>query len=144
MTNISPELLQIGFCNLVQMLFYVKENQTPSTYSTLNFFIFLSPILKYQEIPSLFSWGMRPTKLKLGLHMDSRYHVYLNQAAGAYLFLYFFSFLSLIWNSKTLNFCHTFLSGLQSWNLIHTWAIVDLLCICCQIYKVETWYTHGQ
>ena len=39
--------------------------------------------------------------MELGPHMDSRlmYHVYLNQAAGAYLFLYFFNFLS---NSKTL------------------------------------------
>ena len=45
------------------------------------------------------------------------YHVYLNQA---YLFLYFFNFLS---KSKTSNFCHTFLWGLQSWNLTLTWAM---------------------
>ena len=44
----------------------------------------------------LFSGTERHTKLKLGPHMDSRlmYHVYLNQAAGVYLFLYFFNFLS--------------------------------------------------
>ena len=49
-----------------------------------------------------------PTKLKLGLHMDSRlmYHVYLNQAAGAYLFFYF-NFLSL--KFQNINFCHIFL-----------------------------------
>ena len=54
--------------------------------------------------------------------MDSRlmYHVYLNQAAGAYLFLYFFYFLSL--EFQNIIFCHFFLWGLQSWNLIHTWA----------------------
>ena len=43
-TNISQELLQIEFgTNVVNhLLFYVKENQTPPTYSSLNFFIFLS------------------------------------------------------------------------------------------------------
>ena len=80
------------------LLFYVKENQTPPTYSSHNFFIFLS--LQFSNIKkfiSLFSGTERPTKLKLGPHMDSRlmYHMYLNQAAGAYLFLYFFNFLSL-------------------------------------------------
>ena len=46
---------------------------------------------------SLFSGTERPTKLKLGPHLDSWlvYHVYLNQAAGAYLFFHFFNFLSL-------------------------------------------------
>ena len=76
-------------------LFYVKENQTPPTYSSLNFFIFsFSPIKK-----NLFSWAEWPTKLNLGPHMDSGlvHHVYSNQAACAYLFLYqnFFNFLSL-------------------------------------------------
>ena len=55
--------------------------------------------------------------------MDSRlmYHVYLNQAAGAYLFLYFFNFLSL--EFQNIKFFVTFF---------------------CKAYKVETWYTHGQ
>ena len=80
------------------LLFYVNENQTPPAYSSLNFFICLS--LQFSNIKkfiSLFSGTERHTKLKLGPHMDSRlmYHVYLNQAAGAYLFLYFFNFLSL-------------------------------------------------
>ena len=46
---------------------------------------------------SPFSGTERHTKLKLCPHMDSRlmYHVYLNQASGIYLFLYFFNFLSL-------------------------------------------------
>ena len=58
-------------------MYYRKENQPPSAYSSLYFFL-------------------RPTKLKLGSHMNSglMYHVYLNQATGAYLFLYFFNFLS--------------------------------------------------
>ena len=80
------------------LLFYVKENQIPPTYSSLNFFIFLS--LQFSNIKNficLFSGTERHKKLKLGPHMDSRlmYHVYLNQAAGLYLFLYFINFLSL-------------------------------------------------
>ena len=45
--------------------------------------------------------------MKFGEHMGSRlmYHVYLNQAAGAYFFLYFLKFLS---NSKTLKFLSHF------------------------------------
>ena len=55
--------------------------------------------------------------------MDSRlmYHVYLNQAAGAYLFLYFFNFLCL--EFQNIRFFVTFF---------------------CEAYKVETWYTYGQ
>ena len=121
MTNISQELLHVGFCNLVQVLWiiccymYVKENQISPTYSSLNFFIFLSlqfSNIKKNHLSFLRDW------VKLGPHMDSRlYHVYLNQAAGVYLFIYFFNFLCL--RFQTLNFCHTFLWGLQSGNLIH-------------------------
>ena len=100
------------------LLFYVKENQVPLTYSSLNFFIFLSPIFKYKKkLISLFSGTERHTKLKLGPHMDSRlkYHVYLNQAAGVYLFLYFFSFLSLKFQN-----------------------IKCFVTLFCEAYKVET------
>ena len=60
-------------------------------------FFFLSSFQYIKKIISLFSWTERHTKLKLGPHMDSRlmYHVYLNRAAGVYLILYFFNFLSL-------------------------------------------------
>ena len=46
---------------------------------------------------TLFSGTVRPAKLKLGIHMDNElmYSVYRNQAATAYLSLYFFIFLSL-------------------------------------------------
>ena len=79
------------------LLFYVKENQIPPTYFSLNFFIFLS--LQFSNVKTfyLFSQGLKGTQLKLGPHMDSRlmYHVYLSQAPGVYLFLYFFNFHSL-------------------------------------------------
>ena len=68
-------------------LFYVKENQTPPTYSSLNFFIFLS--LQFSNIKAfhLFSGTERPTKFKLGPLMDNTLvcHVYLNQAAACAL-----------------------------------------------------------
>ena len=77
------------------LLFYVKENWISPTYSSLNFFIFLS--LQFSNIKNfifLFSGTESHIKLKIGLHMNSRlmYHVYLNRAAGVYLFLYFFQF----------------------------------------------------
>ena len=67
----------------------VKENQTPPIYSSHNFFIFLSNFQISKTFISLFSGTEKPTKLKLGPHMDSAlvYHVYLNQAAGAYPFI---------------------------------------------------------
>ena len=93
------------------LLFYVKENQILATYSSLNFFIFLSNFQISKNVISLFSGTERHTKLKLGPHMDSRlmYHVYLNQAAGAYLFLYFFNFLSL--EFQNIKFFVTFFYG---------------------------------
>ena len=68
---------------------------------------------------------MRPSRLKLGTHVDGgqMYRVYQNQAAAEYLSLYFFIFLSFQCSNK--NFCHTFLR-------------------ICEAYKVDTWYTRGQ
>ena len=72
-------------------------------------FFFLSNFQISKDFISLFSGTERLTKLKLGPDMNSRsmYHVYLNRATGAYLFLYFFSFF-LSQNSKTLNFLSHF------------------------------------
>ena len=66
---------------------------------SLYFFIyfFLSNFHKLQFFVTLF-WGtVRPWRLKLGTHVDSGqiYCAYRNQAAAAYLSLYFFNFLSL-------------------------------------------------
>ena len=127
MTNISQELLHIGFCNLVQVLWIICSFMWKRTRFLLlilpliSSLFFLSNFQISKTFISLFSGTEWHTKLKLGPHMDSRlmYHVYLNQA-GVYLFLYFFIFF--LTNSKTLIFCHTFLWVLQSWNLIHTWA----------------------
>ena len=68
----------------------------------ISLFFFLSNFQISKNVISLFSGTERHTKLKLGPHMDSRlmYHVYLNQAAGAYLF--FISSIFFLSNSKTL------------------------------------------
>ena len=56
-------------------------------------------------------------KLKLGQYRNSRlmYHIYLNQADGVYLFLYFVKFLSLKFQN-----------------------IKFLVTLFCEAYKVET------
>ena len=105
------------------LLFYLKENQTAPTYSSLiSSFFFLSNFQIPKNFICLFSGTERPAKLKLGPHMDSRlmYHVYFNQAAGAYLFLYLFKFLCLKFQN------------------------IFFVTLFCEAYKVETWYTHGQ
>ena len=101
MTNISQELLHIGFCNLVQVLWIICCFMWKRTRFLLlilpliSSLFFLSNFQISKTFISLFSGTERHTKLKLGPHMDSRlmYHVYLNQA-GVYLFLYFFIFFS--------------------------------------------------
>ena len=84
-------------------------------------FFFLSNFQHWNFL-SLFS-GTR--RLKLGTHVDSGqvYHVYQNQAAAAYLSLYFFIFLS---NFQHWNFSSHFsreVWGLEDWKLVHTWTV---------------------
>ena len=64
-------------------------------------FFFLSNFQTLKIFVTLFSGTVRPRRLKLGTHVDSgqMYRVYRNQAAAAYLFLYFFIFFSLIFSN---------------------------------------------
>ena len=100
-------------------MYHVYLNQAASSYSSHYFFIFLSlqfSTLKY--FVTLFSGTVRPRRLKLGTHVDSgqMYHVYWNQAAAAYLSLYFFIFLSL--QFSTLKFFITLFSGtMRPWRM---------------------------
>ena len=82
---------------------------------------------------------MRPRRLKLGTHVDSGqlYHVNQNQAAAAYLSLYFFIFLSL--QFSTLIFLVTLFSGTvrpRRLKICGQWA--DVSCIpesgCCCLF----------
>ena len=74
----------------------------------------------YERQPSNFVYSLRVTKYILGqktkllrLILPPFFHLLLQ-------FIYSIFFL---YNSKTLNFGHTFLWGWQIWVLVHTWAM---------------------
>ena len=95
---VRPRRLKLGTHLDIGHMYHVYRNQAAASYLSLYFFIFLSlqfSILKF--LVTFFSGTVRPRRLKLVTHVDSRqmYHVYQNQAAAAYLSLYFFIFLSL-------------------------------------------------
>ena len=68
-------------------------HQAAAAYSSLYFFIFHSPIFNIKICVTLFSGTVRPRRLKLGTHVDSGQIFHQNQAAAAYLSLYFFIFI---------------------------------------------------
>ena len=74
-------------------------------------FFFLSNFQTSKFFVTFFSGTVRPGRLKLGTHMDSgqMYRVYRNQAAAAYLSLYFSIFF--LSNFQTLKFFVTLFSG---------------------------------
>ena len=107
-----PRRLKLGTHLGSGQMYHVYWNQAAAAYSFLYFFIFLSlQFSTFKFFVTLFSGTVRPRRLKLGIHMDSgqMYHVYQNQTAAAYSFLYFFIFLSL--QFSTLNFFITLFSG---------------------------------
>ena len=72
-------------------------------------FIFsFSNIQTLKIFVTLFSGTVRPRRLKLVVHVDNgwMYGVYQNQAAAAYLSLYFFSFLSLQFSNIKMFLSH--------------------------------------
>ena len=123
MTNISQELLHVGFGNLVQVLWTIccfiwkwiiccfmwKRNQIPSNYSSLNFFIFLSPQFSTTKISSLFSQGLRGTQ---NWNLVHTWTVgWCIMCTWIRLLMFIYSFISSIFflsNSKTLDFLSHF------------------------------------
>ena len=96
--TVRPRRLKIGTHMDSGQMYHVYRNQAAAGYWSLYFLIFLS--LQFSTLKffiTLFSWTMRPRRLKLCTHVDSgqMYYVYQNQAAAAYSSLYFFIFLSL-------------------------------------------------
>ena len=80
-------------------MYRVYRKQAAAAYSSLYFFIFfLSNFQTLKCFVTLLSGTVRPSRLKLSTHVDSRwmYRVYQNQAAAAYSSLYFLFFLSQI------------------------------------------------
>ena len=124
--TVRPGRLILGTHMDRRQMYRVYRNQAASAYLFLYSFFFLSNFQTLKFFVTLLPGTVRPRRLKLGTHMDSgqMYCVYPNQAAAAYLSLYFFSFLSLQF-SNIKNFCCTFLRN-------------------CEVYKVETWYTCEQ
>ena len=105
-------------------------------------FSFLSNFHTLKFFVTLFSETVRPGRLNLGTQVDSgqMYRVYRNQAATAYLSLYFYIFLSFQF-SNLKNFRHTFLRKYEAWKVdtcftSGQWA--DVSCIpesdCCCLF----------
>ena len=80
--------------------------------SFISFFFLQFSALKF--FVTLLLGTVRPRRLKIGTHVNSgqMYHVYRNQAAATYSSLYFFIFLSPIFNIEI--FRHTFLRNCEA------------------------------
>ena len=125
--TVRPRRLKPGTHVDSGQMYRVIRNQAAASYRPFIFLFFF--LFSFQTLHFFFTlfWGtVRPWRLKHGTNMDSgqMYCAYRNQAAAAYLFLYFlFFFLSQVSNMKS--FRHTFLKN-------------------CEALKFETWYTCGQ
>ena len=96
--TVRPRRLKLGIHMDSGQMYLVYWNQAATANSSLYFFIFfLSNFQTLKFFVTLLSGTVRPRRLKLGIHVDSgwMYQVYQNQAAAAYLSLYFFNFLTL-------------------------------------------------
>ena len=96
-------------------MYHVYRNHAVALIHPFILFFFLSSFQTLNIFVTLFSGTVRPRRLKLGTHVDSgqMYRVYRNQAAVAYLSLYFFIFLSLQFSNFEI-FHHTFLRNCET------------------------------
>ena len=80
-----------------QMYRVYRNKAAAAAYLSLYSVFFLSNFQTLKIFVTLFSATVSPRRLRLGAHVDNRwmYREYRNQAAAAYLSLYFFNFLSL-------------------------------------------------
>ena len=104
-----PRRLKLDTYVDIGCMYGVYQNQAAAAYSFLYFFF-----LQYSNIKvfvTRFSGTVRPRKLKFGAHINNgwMYRVYQNQAAtAAYLFLFFFTFLSLQFSNIKMFFVTPF------------------------------------
>ena len=85
--TVRPRRLKLGTHVDSRQMYCVYRNQDAAAYSSLYFsFFFLSNFQTLHFFVTLFSGTVRPRRLKLGTHVDSRqmYRVYRNQAAASY------------------------------------------------------------
>ena len=96
--TVRPRRLKLGTHMDSGQMYRVYPNQAAAAYSSLfSSVFFLSNFQTLKVFVPIFSGTVRPRRLKVGTHVNSgqMYRVYRNQAAAAYLSLYFFIFLSL-------------------------------------------------
>ena len=103
--TVRPRRLKLGTHVGSGWMYCVYQNKAAAAY--LSIFSF-SNIQTLKILVTLFSGTVRPRGLKLGAHMDNWwiYCVYWNQAAAAYLSLYFFIFLSLKFSNIKMFLSH--------------------------------------
>ena len=92
-----PRRLKLGTHVASGYMYLVFRNQAVALIRLFIFsFFFLSNYQTLKIFVKFFLETVRSRRLKLGTHVDSgqMYRVYRNQAAAAYLSLYFFIFLS--------------------------------------------------
>ena len=109
--TVRPIKLKLDTHVDIGWLYHVYRSQAATSYlSLISLFFFLSNVQNLKIFVTLFSGTVRPRKFKLSTLVDSgwMYRVYQNQAAAAYLSLYFFIFLSLQLSNINI-FRHTFL-----------------------------------
>ena len=107
--SLRPRRLKLGTHVGSGQMYHVYQNQAAAAYSSHYFFSFLS--LQFSTLKFFVTLFSGTRRLKIGTHVDSwqMYYVYRNQAAAAYLSLYFFIFLSL--QFSTLKYFITLFSG---------------------------------
>ena len=95
--TVRPRRLKLGTRMDSGRMYRVYQNKGAAAYLSLYSVFFLSNFQTSNIFVTFFSGTVRPRNLRLGAHMDNgwMYRVYRNQAAAAYLSLYFFIFITL-------------------------------------------------
>ena len=114
--TMRPRRLKLGTHVASGQMYLVYGNQAAALIRPfISSFFFLSNYQTLKFFVTFFSGTVRCKRLKLGTHIDSgqMYRVYRNQAAAAYLSLYFFIFLSLQFSNIKI-FRHTLLTNCEA------------------------------
>ena len=112
--TVRPRRLKLG-THMDRCIVYTGISLLLLTHPFISSFFFLSNFQTFKFFVTLFSETVWCRRLNFGTHMDSgqMYRVFRNQAADAYLSLYFFIFLSLQFSNIKI-FHHTFLRNCEA------------------------------
>ena len=114
--TVRPRRLKLGTHMDSGQMYLVYRNQAAALiHPFISSFFFVSNYQTLEIFVTFFSVTVRSKRFKLGTHMNSgqMYRVYQNQAAAAYLSLYFFIFLSLQFSNIKI-FRHTLLTKCEA------------------------------